>query len=89
VTRFRPEADGRGSDLPQAFATLGRGPSFYELGRVCALLREAGITEVEHDDDLVALAERNGSNGFVALDLSTALTFGVQALRRGPKPPEG
>ena len=48
---------------------LGRGPGFAKLDRAADLLREAGI-EVDYGDELIEIAEANGSSAIDALDLA-------------------
>jgi hypothetical protein len=87
VTRLRRRVrspGGRPLDLQQAFRLLGKGPSRRELGLVADQLREAG-TDVIYDEELVELAVASGSSAFVALDLSTAVAYGVESLTAGPR----
>jgi hypothetical protein len=64
---------------------LGKGPGFAKLARAADLLREACI-EVEFNDELVEIAEANGSSGIDALDLAVVRYGGVEALTAsGPR----
>jgi hypothetical protein len=83
VTRLGRIQSGRRFDLPGAFRFLGAGPSRRELGLVVDLLRESKV-EVSYDEDLVRLAEENGSSAFVALDVAAAVAHGVESLSAGP-----
>jgi hypothetical protein len=65
-------------------ADLGVAPSYRELGLVVNWLRESGMEDLDYDDDLVELAEANGSGWHEALDLSTAVAYGVESLYAGP-----
>ncbi len=71
-------------DVAGAFRILGVAPSYRELGLVVDLLHESGVEGVDYGDDLVELAEANGAGWHEALDLSTALTYGVESLYAGP-----
>jgi hypothetical protein len=84
VTRLGRSLPGKRVDLAQAFRFLGMAPSYRELGLVVNWLRESGVEEITYDDDLVELAEANGSGWHEALDLSTAVAYGVESLYAGP-----
>ena len=43
------------------------------------------IKEIDYDDDLVELAEANGSGWHEALDLCSAVVYGVEILYAGPR----
>ena len=58
-------------------------PTYRELGLVVQWFRESGVEEVTYDDDLVELADANGSGCHEALDLSTAVAYGVESLYAG------
>ena len=64
---------------------LGSGSSYRELRLVVKWLREAGVKEIDYSDDLVALAEENGSGWHEALDLCSAVVYGVEILYAGPR----
>ncbi len=74
---------GASPDVRWAFRVLRGGPSLREIGLVADLLREAGA-DIEYNDELVELAVECGSGALVALDLSTAVAYGVEALTAGP-----
>ena len=85
MTRLGKSLEGKQVDLAQAFRFLGVAPSYRELGLVVNWLRESGIKEIDYDDDLVALAEANGSGWHEALDLCSAVVYGVEVLYAGPR----
>jgi len=70
-------------DLERAFRFLEKGPSHRDLGLVADRLREAGM-KVAYDEELQRIAEASGSSALVALDLATAVAFGVERLTAGP-----
>ena len=72
-------------DLGRAFRYLGRGPSYRQLDAVVKRLHDAGVKELDNDEELDETAEANGSMSIVALDLQTAFYFGVETLYAGPK----
>jgi hypothetical protein len=86
MTRFRRlrRTPSRPLDLATAFRILGETPSWRELGLVAEALREAGV-EVPFDEETRKLAAANGSSALVALDLHTALAYGIEALTGGPR----
>ena len=47
-------------------------------------LRESGVEEITYDEELVELAEANGSGWHEALDLSSPVACGVESLYAGP-----
>jgi hypothetical protein len=66
------EVGNRLTSLEGAFRVLGPGPTDRELRLVRqALLAAGAFPQAEPFAELVAIAERNGSSGFVALDLIT------------------
>ncbi|HEY6638551.1 MAG TPA: hypothetical protein VIZ61_12780 [Solirubrobacterales bacterium] len=85
MTRLGSSLPGKQVDLAQAFRFLAVAPSYRELGLVVNWLREAGVEEVIYDDDLVELAEANGSGWHEALDLVSAVAYGVEVLWAGPR----
>jgi hypothetical protein len=73
--------------LEQAFRVLGKGPSRRELGLVADTLRSAGedvVAATENFDELAEIALASGASGFVALDLRTAVAYGVESVTAGP-----
>jgi hypothetical protein len=84
MTRLGRSLPGKQVDLAQAFRFLGEAPSYRELGLVVNWLRESGVEEITYDEELVELAEANGSGWHEALDLCTALAHGVESLYAGP-----
>ena len=77
--------------LARAFAALGQGPSWREIGLVAESLRadedavavlEAG-TGGDEFRALCELASASGSSGFVALDLVTEFAYPGASVRRG------
>jgi hypothetical protein len=85
VTRLGRSLPAKKVDLAQAFRFLGHAPSYRELGLVVNWLRESGLKEIDYDDELVELAEANGSGWHTALDLSCAVVYGVESLWAGPR----
>jgi hypothetical protein len=81
--QWRIPSPGGRLDLERAFRFLGKAPSRGELGLVADRLRESGM-EVVYDEELRRLAEASGSSALVALDLHTAVAFGVESLTAGP-----
>ena len=84
MTRLGKTLPGSRVDLGQAFRFLGVAPSYRELGLVVDWLREAGVEEVDYDEELIELAEANGATAHEALDLVSALAYGVEVLYAGP-----
>ena len=68
-----PRPSGRGpTTLEGAFRALGPGPSHRELRLVRKAVLAAGADPCDVPfEELVAIAEQNGSSAFVALDLVT------------------
>jgi hypothetical protein len=84
MTRLGRSLPGKQFELAQAFRFLEVAPSYRELGLVGNWLRESGVEEITYDEELVELAEANGSGWHEALDLSTAVASGVESLYAGP-----
>ena len=53
-------------------------------GSPSSTTRESGIGVV-YDENLAELAVASGSSAFVALDLATAVAYGVESLTAGPR----
>ena len=85
MTRLGKTLPTKQVDLAQAFRFLGVAPTYRELRLVVNWLRESGIKEIDYDDDLVALAEANGSGWHEAMDLASAVVYGVERLYAGPR----
>jgi hypothetical protein len=49
------------------------------------LLHRSGLDDLDYDEDLVAIAQENGSSAIDALDLVVVFHHGVEALYAGPK----
>ena len=85
MTRLGSSLPRKKVDLAQAFRFLGHAPTYRELGLVVNWLRESGVKEIDYDDELVELAEANGSGWHTALDLCSAVVYGVELLYAGPR----
>ena len=85
MTRLGRSLPAKQVDLAQAFRFLGVDPSYRELGLVVDWLRESGVEDLDYDDELVELAEAKGSRWHDALDLVSALAYGVEVLWAGPR----
>ena len=85
MTRLARSLPGKQVDLAQAFRFLGVAPSYRELGLVVNWLRESGVKDLDYDEELVELAEANGATAHEALDLVSALAYGVEVLWAGPQ----
>jgi hypothetical protein len=72
-------------ELAEAFRFLGTGPSHRELGMAADLLHSSGLDDLDYDEDLIAIAQENGSSAIDALDLVVVFHHGVAELTRGPR----
>lgn len=82
--RIRPRGD---FDLAEAFKFLASGTrSDRDLATAARLLHESGFEELVFGDDLVAIAEENGSSAIDALDLVVVFDRGIENFRvRSPR----
>ena len=83
MTRFGRIPTRRRIDLEQAFKYLGTAPTRRDLGLVADLLQESEV-EVNYGRELREIAVANGSSAIDALDLATAVAYGVESLWAGP-----